>query len=183
MNDKFSALLLAGLGSSPVFAGDAGTSDAGLHYAQASYEETAYGYDIEGDPSLLVGRFGHYLTDYFSLEGRVGLGLSDDDVSVNGYDTDITVEIDHLFGAYAVGHLPITHAASIYALAGFTKGEATAKYGDLSTSGDDSGFSYGVGGEVNFFSRQFSGTLEYMSYLDKSDYEVSAISAGVNYRF
>ncbi|SHF73093.1 outer membrane insertion C-terminal signal [Modicisalibacter ilicicola DSM 19980] len=183
MKLKVSALVLATLVSSPALAGDAGTSYAGLQYAQASYEETVYGYDIEGDPSVLVGRLGHYLTDNFSFEGRVGLGLSDDEVTVNGYDTDVTVEVDHLFGAYAVGHLPVTDVVSIYALAGFTQGEATAKADGMSATDDDSGFSYGVGGEVNFFSRQFSGTLEYMSYLDKSSYEVSAISAGVNYQF
>ncbi|MGC3874350.1 porin family protein [Halomonas sp. GXIMD04776] len=182
MKLKISALLIAGLVSGTAYAdiGDAGTSYAGLQYAKASYEAD---YDIEADPSVLVGRFGHYLTDYFSVEGRVGLGLSDDNVSVDGSNTDATVEIDHLFGAYAVGHLPVTDVASIYALAGFTQGEATAEYGSFSKSDDDGGFSFGVGGEVNFFSPRFSGTLEYMSYLDKSDYEVSAISAGVNYQF
>nr|WP_299379424.1 porin family protein [uncultured Halomonas sp.] len=173
-------LLLAGLISGPVLADNTGTTYAGLQYAKVSYEAD---YDIEADPTMVVGRLGHYLTDYFSVEGRVGLGLSDDDVTVDGHDANATAEIDHLIGAYAVGHLPVTQYVSIYALAGFAQIEGTLDTPYGSESDDDSGFSFGVGGEVNFFSPRFSGTLEYMSYLDKSDYEVSAISAGVSYQF
>lgn len=180
MKSRIGVLLLAGLVSSPALASSAGTTYAGLQHAWVSYEDD---YSIEADPTLLVGRFGHYLTDYFSVEGRVGLGLSDDEVTIDGYDANATAEIDHLLGAYAVGHLPVTQFVSIYALAGFAQVKATVDTPFGSESGDDSGFPFGVGGEVNFFSRQFSGTLEYMSYLDKSDYEVSAISAGVNYKF
>ncbi|WP_082140376.1 porin family protein [Halomonas sp. PR-M31] len=180
MKSRIGVLILVGLMSSPALAGSAGTTYAGLQHAWVSYEDD---YDVEADPTMLVGRLGHYLTDYFSVEGRVGLGLADDDVTVDGYDANATAEIDNLLGAYAVGHLPVTQYVSIYALAGFAQVEATLDTPFGSESDDDSGFSFGVGGEVNFFSPRFSGTLEYMSYLDKSDYEVSAISAGVSYQF
>ncbi|MFD2437274.1 outer membrane protein [Modicisalibacter luteus] len=63
-------------------------------------------------------------------------------------------------------------------------GEATLSapgYG-VEASESDSGFSYGVGIEGHF-TRQISANLEYVSYLDKSDYEVTAVSLGMNYHF
>lgn len=179
MKLKISAILLAGLISSPAFAGDAGTSYIGLQYAQTSYEDDA---NVEVDPSALVGRFGYFVTDYFSLETRAGFGIGDDEAEWDGYSTGVNVEIDYLFGAYGVGHLPINDMLSVYALAGFTQGEFTAEAGPYSYSDDDSGFSYGIGGQANF-TPAVAATVEYTSYLDKSDYEISAISAGLNYQF
>ncbi len=154
-----------------------GDSYLGLQYAQTSYEDDN---GVEAEPSAAVGRLGHFVTDNFAIEGRAGFGISEDEASYYGSNTNVNVEIDSLLGVYGVGHLPISETVSAYALAGFTSGEATASNAAGSVSGDDSGFSYGIGGELSFTPR-VSATLEYMSYLDKSDYQISAISAGLNF--
>jgi opacity protein-like surface antigen len=181
MTRILTAVLLACFVSAPAIAGPAGSTYAGVQYAWATYEEDGL---EDFNPTAVVGRFGHYFNDHFSLEGRVGVGASEDSVSYGSLTAD--VEIDNFFGIYGVGHLPLTDAVSVYALAGLTKGEATATVrgpgGSISASDDDSGFSYGIGGEVAL-TRNASVTVEYTSYLDKSDYQLSALSAGLNFRF
>lgn len=181
MKGKLSAIFLAGLMSAPAFADTVGTNYAGLQFAQATYDES--GVD-DLNPTALIGRLGHYFHENFSLEGRLGFGLSDDSLSGNGLTADF--EIDSLFGFYGVGHLPINEVASVYALAGFTQGEASITVSDgtnsASESDDDSGFSYGLGAAFNV-SPNAALTVEYISYLDKSDYQLTALSAGMNFTF
>ncbi|GHA85489.1 porin family protein [Modicisalibacter luteus] len=182
MNAKYLVAAAAVFVSSSALADvQAGSSYAGGQYAWATYDESGTSIDVE--PAAIVARFGHFVVDNFALEGRVGTGIADDTVSVSGIDVE--GEIDHLIGAYGVGYLPLGDSpVSLYGLVGFTQGEATLSapgYG-VEASESDSGFSYGVGIEGHF-TRQISANLEYVSYLDKSDYEVTAVSLGMNYHF
>lgn len=169
MKHKISAALLAGLFSSPALANEIGSGYVGIQYAQVI--DSDYG----TEPLMLVGRFGHFLTDSFSVEARAGFGVSEGELREN---SDIEIEIDTLFSAYAVGHLPLSRysdTVSVYGLAGLSRAEMTAtSYG----SDDDIGFSYGAGVQATL-TPTVVGTLEYMSYLD----DISAISAGLNFPF
>lgn len=182
MKTQFSsALILAGLFSAQAIADPTGSTYIGFQFAQVTYDES--GFD-SFDPTALVGRFGHYYNKNFSLEGRVGFGLSEDSRTYPG--GTLEVEVDSLFGVYGVGHLPLNDVASVYALAGFSRGELTFRAitptDSASASGDDSGFSYGVGAEFNI-APTASVTVEYASFLDETDYQATGISAGVNFSF
>ncbi|XKH61075.1 porin family protein [Halomonas sediminis] len=179
MKKEIYAFMLLGMISSPAFGEAAGTSYAGLQYAKINYEDV---YGGETEPSAVIGRVGHFANNYFAIEVRAGMGLDDDDVEWNGYRTDVTVELDYLYGVYGVGHLPLTDMLSVYALIGYTGAEATAELYSMSESDTDSDFSYGLGGQVQF-NPIVSGTIEYVSYLDKSEFEVTALSAGLNFKF
>jgi outer membrane autotransporter protein len=157
-------------------ANSAGSSYVGVLASHYSYEES--GYSEELNPTGLTLRGGHFLTDNFAVEGRLGTGLNDDTVS----GTNVDVELDQVVGVYAVGHLPVSDVFSFYGLLGFSYAEATLSVPGASVSGDDDGFSYGAGVEVNF-TPAISGQLEYVSYLDKSDYELNAASLGLSYNF
>lgn len=183
MKMKLSTLLLAGFVSAPAFADSPRPNYfAGLQFAQTTYQ--ASGGDEDLDPTVLVGRFGYYYSENISLEGRFGVGLARD--SVSGYGSTATVEIDQIAGIYGVGHLPIADAASVYILAGFTHGRATARFstsqGIASETAVDSGLSYGFGAEFNV-SSSAALTVEYVSYLNKSDYQINALSAGISFKF
>lgn len=172
------AALAAGLVSTPVFAASAGESYVGGQFARANYDESGV---PDVNPTAFVGRLGHFVVDNFAVEGRLGFGLSDDSVTLGGITADF--EIDSLAGLYGVGHLPLGNVASVYALAGFTRGEATVTVpGFVSESDDDTDFSYGVGVQAKF-TPALSGHVEYMSYLDTSDYEITAVGVGLNYHF
>lgn len=170
-------------------AGQAGSSYAGAQYTMLTYAEPG----IEMEPSALVGRFGHYLTDNFSIEARLGFGIGDDTTTFTVYDpffgyvdVDVSLDLDTLFGVYAVGHLPLGNKASVYGLIGFTQGELTATasaLGDsVSLSADESDLSYGIGAE---FQLTDTATLnaEYTSFIDKEFFEVTGISLGLSVGF
>ncbi|MDN7132702.1 porin family protein [Halomonas sp. MC140] len=155
----------------------AGTTYFGAQVAQVSYDAD---YIDSAEPPVFIAKVGHFVLDYVALEGRLGTSLNDDTITV--FDTDVDIEVDHIAGLYAVGHLPLGSVASFYGVLGYTSAELTASIQDFSERSSDSGISYG-GGIQGMFTPNVSGTVEYMSYLDKSDYDATAIGLGINYHF
>ncbi|OEY65354.1 porin family protein [Marinobacter sp. X15-166B] len=181
MKARLCALAVAGFIAVPAVADQTDTTYAGVQIAHLTWDEP----DVEDlNPTALVGRLGHYVHNNFSVEGRLATGLSDDSTSVEG--VKVSLEIDYLLGVYGVGHLPINDQVSVYGLAGFTKAKASAEasFGGatFSTSDDGTSFSYGVGGQVSL-SQNAALTVEYASYYDRKDVQVSGVSAGLNFRF
>ncbi|MDN3516276.1 porin family protein [Aquisalimonas lutea] len=161
---------------------DTGTDASGYVGAQAAFAE----YDPDNvsgtaDLTALVGRAGFRASRYFSMEARLGTGLGDDSVDVfvpGAGNVAVDVDIDYLFGAYGRGHIPLSDRFSLYGVAGFTSGELTFDAAGYSDSESDSGLSYGVG--ADFHATDHVGlNVEYMQYLDESNYEISALSVGV----
>ncbi|MFQ3787531.1 porin family protein [Halomonas sp. A29] len=159
----------------------AGSTYAGGQFSWLNYDESGISTDLE--PTAAIGRFGHFIVDHFAIEARAGTGISDDTITIAGID--IEGELDHMFGVYGVGYLPLgASPVSLYGLVGFTRAKATlsAPAFGISESDSDSGFSYGVGIQGHF-TPHLSVNLEYTSYLDKSDYELTSLGLGLNYHF
>lgn len=175
---KTTVALLALMASTPTLADKAGETYLGGQFSQITYDEDGIS---EVEPTAIVGRLGYFVADHFAIETRLGFGIADDTVNVSGWDVD--VEVDSMIGFYGLGNLPITDMFSVYALAGLTRGELTASVdGGGSATMDDSGFSYGAGIQARF-NRSVSAHLEYMSYLDESDYSVTGLAVGMNVHF
>jgi hypothetical protein len=163
----------------------------GLQYASTTFEIDGLGEDWE--PAVLTGRYGKYLSDNFSLEGRLGIGAGDDTINFSGPggSIDIEVEIDTLFGIYGVGHHAINNNSSVYALIGLSRGEATMTgTGFLVATGPfnetesdtETDLSYGVGANIGI-NNTTGINLEYISYLSKNDFDVSALNFGFVFKF
>ena len=182
------AKLLIAAGTAALMASTTAMADvrAGSTYVGGQYSWLTYdvsGVDTDLKPTAAVARVGHFVVDHFAIEARAGTGVSDDTVHFGPIDA--TGEVDHMFGLYGVGYLPLGDApVSLYGLAGFTRAKATLSSNALnySESDSDSGFSYGIGIQGHF-TPQFSVNLEYTSYLDKSDYDVTSIGLGANFHF
>jgi len=170
------SLALAGL-ATPALALEQGDTYIGGGFGMVTYEEDGI---EDAEPTALIGRLGYGLFDNIAIEGRLGFGLSDDTVNVLGVDVDL--DIDQIAGVYGVGHLPLSEQFSLYGLAGFTYGEASASAFGLSFDDDDTDFSYGIGASVDF-TDNVSGYAEWIQYFDESTYEISAITLGANYHF
>ncbi|WP_152206444.1 porin family protein [Marinobacter changyiensis] len=180
MKTTISAVVLTGLIITPAFAGTPDTSYAGLQYAHSMYEDDS---GFETEPGAVVGRIGHFLNEFVAIELRAGFGISDGDIELDGSDTGADSEIDALYGIYFAGHVPITGRFSVYGLLGYSGGEATVDYGPSgSESENDSDFSFGAGVELGI-TPAVSGTLEYVSYFSESDYDIEALSVGLNYHY
>lgn len=170
------SLVLAGL-ATPALALEQGDTYVGGGFARATYDEDGV---EEANPTALVGRLGYGIIDNVAIEGRLGFGFMDDDINVLGVDVDVNIE--QLAGIYAVGYIPLAEQFSLYGLAGITYGEGSIDVVGLNFDGDDTDFSYGVGGQIKL-TDNVSGYFEWVQYLDESAYEISAITLGANYHF
>ena len=171
--------------TAPAMATNAGETYIGGGFTRTSYDRPGA---PEFNPSALIGRLGYYVTDHVAIEGRLGFGISsdDNDMRFNGARGNAEVDLERLAGAYAIGHLPVTRAVSVYGLAGFSYAEAeiTASNGAMSVSQttDDTGFSYGVGAQAGL-TEAVSAYAEWASYLDEDAYEATGITIGATYSF
>ena len=176
-----------GFMSGNAFAGLTPGAYAGIQYA--STDLSFDGVAEEFSPTCLIGRAGSNFNQYVSIEGRLGIGLSDDTITAtyNATTASISAEIDTLIGLYGVGHLPLGKSSSIYALVGFTQIDATVSasetsVGSASMSDDESDLSYGIGADIGILYNLWV-NVEYVQYIDKSDFDVSAIAFGVKFGF
>jgi len=150
------------------------------------------------DLSALGVRGGHYFNKYFSVEGRLAVGVGDDSLSTIGdvgfgpETVTLAIDLDYSLGVYAVGHIPLTEQFQLYGLVGLTKQEITLEGCAASVGCDSEGFgdsdlSLGVGVEFDV-TRNLSLGLEYISYLTDGDiygvkYDTDGVGLTVNYLF
>lgn len=134
------------------------------------------GVDGDANPTALFARAGYQVNPYLAAEARLGTGFDSD--KFHGIKT----EIENFYGIYAKVGLPTAVGLYPYAMVGLTQGELKASYGSFSDKQDESDVSMGFGLEY-LFDRNFSVGLEYMKYMDTSDFEFSGISLGGNYKF
>lgn len=181
--------LVVSLGSMSgnAFAGQTEGAYAGIQYSSLDFSFEDISEDFS--PTGLIGRAGSNINQYISIEGRLGFGLSDDTVTAtDGVTTaSASIELDTLIGLYGVGHVPLGKSSSIYALVGFTRVDATASasatnFGSASVSDDESDLSYGIGADIGIMYNLWV-NVEYVQYLDKSDFDVSAIAVGLTFGF
>ena len=150
----------------------------GVQYGMATYSESGFpDYDL----GALIFRVGQKVNKNFAFEGRIGIGIADETQTILG--TPITVELDNMFGIYAIGIAPVSKDVDIYGLIGFTDGELTVSGPGGSLSGSDSGVSFGFG--VDFAaSGKVSWNVEYVSYIDEDFIDdISSISIGAKFAF
>ncbi len=164
---------------------DTGTSYMGAQYAVFTYSESGF---PDFNPTGLIVRGGYFFNKHFSLEGRLGFGISDDSNEITIAPLGIfeaTLEVDNMFGVYGVGHLPVSQRVDLYGLFGYSKAEASAAVPSVpgaNASGDESDLSLGVGADF-LLTDAFSLNIEYTSYIGKSEFDLKAFALGVNYYF
>lgn len=137
--------------------------------------------DIEPtvEPSGIIGRFGGSMGDVLIFEGRVGAGLSDDTKGA-GVDA-VTVDLNYLVGGYGLLRANVSETLFPYLIGGATLVDVGAT-DTPAIDGTETSFSYGLGFDVRV-SEGLGFGIEYMRYVDSDDYDLDALSIGVNARF
>lgn len=148
-----------------------GKTYVGIQYSQLNYDDEDFA--EEAEPTALIGRYGYFFNDNFSVESRLGFGLGDDTLD---FGVDVDIEVDNIYGLYGLYHLG-NNDVSFYGVLGLSKGELTGKGSGISESDDESGLSYGMGVDIKSFN------IEYMMYLDEDTFEASALGLGYVYEF
>jgi opacity protein-like surface antigen len=156
-------------------------ADAGM-YAGANI--TQIGYKEDGfatvEPIAVAFKLGKQFSPNFALEGRIGLGVADDDIDVGGIP--VSLEVDNYYGVYGKAILPLSETASVYGLLGFTRGKLTISANGFSQSDSDSDLSFGLGAEFTVAPTAFV-SVEWARLLKGDDYKVNGISLGIGFKF
>jgi len=187
MKNKLISITLAGslcLVTGTGIAGTEGENYFGLQYGVGNYDDDGISETYE--PTLLVGRFGRFLTPNFAIEGRLGLGLEDDTHNLPEFgNRDATLEIDSMVGLYGTGHFNFTESSSIYGVLGFSQVKGTASMPDfpgLEPTENNSSVSYGIGADIGIGS-SWALNIEYIQYLDQDDFDFGVASVGAKIDF
>ncbi|MBY5922703.1 porin family protein [Ferrimonas balearica] len=132
-----------------------------------------------GDANPLALHFlgGYQFNPYIGIEGRIGLGLTDDEAA-----DGIHVEIDSYYGLYVTGTLPMGDWVRLYALVGVTDLSLEEDLDSRSDTFGTTDLSYGIGLSL-LATEQFAITLEAVQWLDKGQFDVAGMSLGVRYDF
>ena len=150
----------------------------GLGYGSVSYDrEDAF---PTAAPAVLAFKLGREINRNLAFEARAGFGVGDDTVSVLGVPVD--VRIDHYFGLYGKGTLPLSESFSVYGLIGVIAGKVTARGFGYSASSSDTALSYGLGIDLGV-SRHAGLTFEWVELFEGTGYQVEAASLGFVYRY
>lgn len=183
---RFTALLLAGILSMPSAAA-AQSSDDFDSKGYFGIGALSWTYDEDNVPEAsgtgVQFRVGGQAAKHLDIEARFATGGSDT-VTVNTFSgpVDVDVELDNALSLFLKPHTGGQRVRG-YGLLGFTTGELTASAGNFSQTADDSGFSYGLGGEVKLGDSPVWLNVEYVNYLSEDDYTVDGVSAGLRFTF
>lgn len=170
-------LMMMGAAALPLSAMGNPDSYAALQLSQVEYQESGVP-DLE--PTALAVRLGANLSPNVGLELRVGTGLSDDSITVGGIKA--TLDIDNYISAYGRLMAPLGERFNAYAMAGLTRSKLTLEALGYKVSDSETGFSYGVGGELLLNVNTFV-SVEYARLLNGDDYDLDALSIGLGFRF
>jgi hypothetical protein len=154
----------------------------GFSYSLVEYQDEAIESD-EVESTAVIGRFGHFFYDNFSVEGRLGDGFQSDRLlartdSGDDFNLELDVEVDYLLGAYGLLHFNSGNDISYYGILGYTRikliGESNSS---ISVVEDESGLSYGFGVDIYTFN------FEVIQYLDEDDFDIFGLSVGFTVDF
>ena len=131
------------LAAAPAVAQDSGW------YGDVGYQHMAIDQDgIDADLGSIAGHIGYGITPNLAVEGELGFGVKDEEVTSLG--TSVDVKLNYLVGAYGRVQAPLGENFTVFARAGVVNAEIEASAAGVSASDSETGAGYGVGGEFHF---------------------------------
>jgi hypothetical protein len=141
------ASVVAVTGAAAAQAQDAAKPYVGIMYSQVDFEE------LDVKPAMVLGLIGWPVGEYFAVEARAGAGVKSirDAAFVGGTFVTAELKINHYYGGFVRGTLPVGENFNLYGIVGYGSGESeiTTNVGfDVTES--ESSEAYGLGAEVVF---------------------------------
>lgn len=132
-------------------------------------------------PSILRAILGYQINSNFSVEGALGMGVSDGTATIQGHD--VKLKLSSLYGIYAKAKTELAPGVEAFARAGYTKANSTfAVSGQADTSDSSDGFSWGMGASYAV-SPTVALSVDYMSYTNKDNIKATGPTFGVVFKF
>ncbi len=137
-------------------------------------------------PSALRGIVGYQVNSNLSVEGMLGMGMSDGTATITANNASATanVKVDSMYGVYGKVKAELAPGFEAFGRAGYSKSNAVLSVSSFgySQSNSTDGFSWGVGAAFAV-SPSVSVTVDYMSYASKDDVKVTGPTFGVAFKF
>lgn len=142
---------------------------------------------LDSKLAVVQGRIGAKFMPYLGVEAEAATGFADDTwhVPYAPYQAQVTTELNYQVAGYAVGFLPLTEKAELFARVGYGKTRIDrdvlidGEHGSANESLD--GWSYGAGGQY-FFDGQNGVRLDFTRH-DLDDENIDAWAVGYVRRF
>ena len=146
---------------------------AGLAHAQVDGRGPYVGVGVstlEFDQYAINGKVGYNFNEYFGVEGEAGIGISEEDDNVDGFE--FGAGIDGYGAAFGVLRAPVTEQFDVFGRAGYYFAEVDADITDTVNNvateldADTDGFAVGAGVQYNFGAGNLNGIRAEYTYLD-----------------
>lgn len=156
-------------------------------FAQAGPTSTWYGEvghtwlssdDIH--PTVLRGIVGAAVHPNLAVEGMLGLGLTGTSFNVAG--NQVKLSVPRMVGVYLKPKFDVSNEVEVFARLGFNRTTMKSSAAGMSASASESSLSYGLGASYRF-SKNWYGTLDYMTYHHKDGTKIDGTTLAVGYRF
>ena len=150
-------------------------------YAGVAYEPFTISTDVgDADVATVSAKGGVALNKFLAAEVRYGTSVADDSRTILGFEQK--VELDNYYGAFAKGVIPLHPMFSLYGLAGYSHVKVASSGVAGSGSDSDDGFSYGAGASFHV-NPNIAINAEWLSLIDKDDYDIKGYGVGVSFLF
>ena len=161
-----------------------GFAAMGAAQAQGAYGGVSYTqYNFEGSgavgaikPTATTLSLGYAFSKYIALEGRLAVPMTEDGHTVFG--TKVTGKVEHHYGLYAKGMLPVGDTVTLYGLLGANDLSLKVSGGGYSSSSAQSSSSLGAGVDVAI-TKSLSVNAEWMRNFS----DVTSVNLGLGFKF
>ena len=179
MNNKYPQLLAAAAMLS-LSASAWSDNYFGLNLSKVDFDTDLL--DEEPSMTALYLRGGTAITDFLDAEVRLGIGIGNDEQETPGSAINTEAEVAGMAGAFLRGHLSVIDFATPYVLLGWSHVEVGIAGPGANSDEKEDGLSYGLGVDFNF-SELFGINVEYITWSDNDDAEITGLSTGVIFNF
>jgi opacity protein-like surface antigen len=100
------------------------------------------------DVGGVTGRLGYKFTPHFGVEGEATFGVDNDTADFLG--TPVEVELNHQYGVYGIGFLPVGETVELFGRVGYAQIDAEGSVGPFTAGVEDEGVGFGGGAQWNF---------------------------------
>ncbi len=143
---------------------------------------------VEGDVEFNLGSLdmaaGMMLNSYLALEGRLGMGVSDDQkrVEISVLEPNVRTTLTRYYGVYLRPQYT-QERFQVYGLLGLCGANVEMSIDDAPNynSGEDSGLSYGLGLGFSPEGSLFF-NIEYVNMIDSDDYKFNGVNLRVEFK-
>lgn len=170
-------LFLSAAFSTPILAKEASQTYIEMGYANISYKESGV---PEYTIPAIKATFGVVVSEGLAVEGFVAAGVGTDTQTYE--NVPIKLSLDSAYGIYARPFIKIGDGAELFGRLGFAQAKLTGSTGNVRISIDGNDFSYGVGAAFNV-SKSTAIIVDYMTYYDKGDIDITGFGLGVKIEF